>query len=263
MPALNRSALRDKKGLSYLEVPALAEIEWIRHAFLTRKGGVSQSPFQSLNLGAATGDSQEHISENKERIGSTFDFEPDRLVLLRQTHEDGILILGDTFDGLPSSLEYDGMITRVPYRFLGIKTADCLPILILDRVKKVIAAVHAGRQGTARHIARKVLKRMVSEFGCSPGDFLIALGPSIGPCCYEIDEKVFSPEWEPFSIPKEEGKWMVDLVRINIDQMKKEAVGEDQIVWFDLCTRCHPDLFFSYRGEGRTGRQLSFIGITE
>jgi YfiH family protein len=263
MPVLDRCALKNNNGLPYLEVPQLAGIDWIRHAFLTRNGGTSPDPFRSLNLSTATGDSEGHVSENKRRIASAFDFEPDRLMLLRQIHEDRILILREPFAPPPSSPEYDGMIAHAPNRFLAIKTADCLPILIVDRTRKVIAAVHAGRQGTARHIARKVLKTMALQFNCSSRDLVIALGPSIGPCCYEIDEKVFLPEWEPFSIPQERGKWRVDLAGINTAQLREDGIGEDQIIRIDLCTRCHPDLFFSYRGEGRTGRQLSFIGVID
>jgi hypothetical protein len=102
---------------------------------------------------------------------------------------------------------------------------------------------------------------MEEEFGCTSENLIIAFGPSIGHCCYEIDEKVFQPEWEPFSTLKGSGRWMVDLARINIAQMKKEGIQEEQIFRIDLCTSCHTDLFFSYRKEGRTGRQLSFIGI--
>jgi hypothetical protein len=129
--------------------------------------------------------------------------------------------------------------------------------------KKVIAAVHAGRQGTALHITAKVIEKIKEEFGCSSKDFLIAIGPSIGSCCYEVDKKVFQQEWKPFSTPRGSGKWMVDLAQINIAQMKREGIKEEQIFWINLCTRCHSDLFFSYRGEGQTGRQLSFIGILE
>ena len=102
---------------------------------------------------------------------------------------------------------------------------------------------------------------MKEEFGCSSDDHLIGLGPFIGPCCYEIDEKVFLPEWESFSTSVANRKWMLDLAAINIAQMKKEGVNEQQMITIDLCTRCHHDLFFSYRKEGQTGRQLSFIGI--
>jgi copper oxidase (laccase) domain-containing protein len=125
----------------------------------------------------------------------------------------------------------------------------------------VIAAIHAGRQGTALHITAKVLKKMEEEFGCSSKDLLIALGPCIGSFCYEIDEKVFHSKWIPFSTSRGEGRWIVDLVQINIAQMKREGIKEEQISWINLCTHCHSDLFFSYRKEGRTGRQLSFIGM--
>ena len=162
---------------------------------------------------------------------------------------------------LPAPLEYDAMITNSPNIFLGILTADCLPIFVIDQKRKVIAAIHAGRQGTSLHITAKVLKKMKEDFGCSSRDFLISLGPSIGPCCYEIDEKVFHPDWKPFSTAKGSGKRMVDLAQINIAQMKSEGIKEEQISWINLCTRCRSDLFFSYRGEGRTGRQLSFIGM--
>ncbi len=134
---------------------------------------------------------------------------------------------------------------------------------MVDIKNRVIAAVHAGRQGTSLHIVTKVLRKTKEEFGCSLGDFLVVLGPSIGPCCYELDEEVFRPEWEPFSISKGERKWMVDLAKINIEKMKSEGIEEEQIFRIDLCTHCHQDLFFSYRGEGQTGRQLSFIGIKE
>jgi len=102
---------------------------------------------------------------------------------------------------------------------------------------------------------------MKEDFDCSSEDFLIGLGPSIGPCCYEIDEEVFHPDWKPFLNAKGSGKWMVDLAQINAEQMMSEGIKEEQIFWINACTRCHGDLFFSYRREGRTGRQLSFIGM--
>jgi len=261
MNILKRSSLKTKNGLPYFEIPEMAEIGWIRHAFLTRKGGVSCRPYDTLNLSKDNGDREEDVIQNKNRIAGTFNFDSKRLVLLNQIHQDRILLLRNSLGTLPTLLEYDALITNSPNTFLGIQTADCVPIFIADQKKRVIAAIHAGRQGTALHIMTKVLKNMEEEFSCSPQDLLIALGPSIGPCCYEIDEKVFQPEWEPFSTLRGRGKWMVDLAQINIAQMKDEGIKEEQIIWVDLCTSCHADLFFSYRKEGQTGRQLSFIGI--
>jgi YfiH family protein len=262
MNTFDRSSLRTRNDIPYFEIPEMAKIGWIQHGFLTRKGGVSLPPFDSLNLSDDNGDREGHVSQNKNLIATAFRFDPRRLILLDQMHQDKIVLMKKLLSALPFPLEYDALITNVPNRFLGILTADCLPIFVVDLRRKVIAAIHAGRQGTALHITTKVLKKMEEEFSCSSKDLLITMGPSIGPCCYEIDEKVFYSELKPFSASRGGGKWMVDLARINIAQMKKEGIQEEQIYRIDLCTNCHHDLFFSYRKEGRTGRQLSFIGMT-
>ena len=260
MNIFDRSVLKIKKGLPYFEIPEITQLGWIRHGFLTRKGGSSPSPYDTLNLSENNGDREEHVSRNKNLIAQAFEFDLKRLVLLDQVHQAQVFLVKEPAM-LPSPLEYDAQMTNASNIFLGILTADCVPIFVVDQKKKGIAAIHAGRQGTALHITSKVLQKMKEEFGCLPEDLLIALGPSIGCCCYEIDERVFSPEWEPFSIPVGDGKWMVDLVRINIAQIEQEGIKEGQIFRIDLCTSCHRDLFFSNRKEGRTGRQLSFIGI--
>ena len=261
MNILDRSALKTKNGIPCFEIPQMVSIGWIQHAFLTRKGGTSPPPFHSLNLSEDNGDWNEHVSQNKKRIAAAFSFHPARLILLGQIHQDQILLLKEPSGPLPSFMGYDAVITNSPNTFLGILTADCLPIFIVDQKTKVIAAIHAGRQGTALHIVPKVLEKMREVFESAAQDLLISLGPSIGPCCYEIDEKVFQREWQPFSTLKEKSKWMVDIAQINISQMKGQGIKEEQMFGIDLCTSCHNDIFFSYRKEGRTGRQLSFIGI--
>lgn len=263
MKIFSRSSLKIENGLPYFEIPELTKLKWTRHAFLTRQGGVSIPPYDSLNLSDKNGDREELVSKNENLIAKAFGFDSSRLILLDQMQQDQILLLKEPIITLPSPLEYDALITNSPNAFLGILTADCLPIFVVDQKRKVIAATHAGRQGTALHITAKVLKKMEEEFGCSSKDLLIAMGPSIGSCCYEIDKKVFQSEWEPFSTSRGAGKWMVDLAQINIAQMKREGIKEEQISWINLCTHCHSDLFFSYRKEGRTGRQLSFIGIIQ
>jgi YfiH family protein len=255
------NTLRTKNGLPYFEIPQIVKMGWIQHAFLTRRGGVSSSPYETLNLSDNNADREESVLKNRRRVAEIFDFDLKRLVLLNQIHQDKILCIREPLDTLPSLLEYDALITDTPNTFLGILTADCLPIFFIDREKKVIATIHAGRQGTALHLTSKVLKKMKEEFSCKSRDLIIALGPSIRPCCYEVDEKVFIPEWEPFSTSKGKGRWMVDLARINISQLEKEGINKGQIFRINLCTSCHSDLFFSYRKEGQTGRQLSFIGI--
>jgi YfiH family protein len=261
MNILNQSALKKKDDLPYFETPAIASLGWIEHGFMTRRGGVSLPPYDSLNLSHDNGDREEQVFQNRLRIATAFGFDLNHLILLNQIHRDRILLVRESPGPLPSPLEYDALITNTPHVFLGIRTADCLPILIVDQKKKVIAAVHAGRQGTALHITEKVLRKMEEEFGCQPHHLLVAMGPSIGQCCYEIDEKVFLREWEPFARSRGDRNWMLDLGRTNIEQMEREGIKKEQIFWINLCTHCHDGLFFSYRREGRTGRQLSFIGI--
>jgi len=263
MNTLNRSSLKTKNGLSYFEIPEMAELAWVRHAFLSRQGGVSLPPYDSLNMSDKNGDREDFVFENKNRIAAAFCFDSRRLVLLDQMQQDQILHMKEPINTLPAPLQYDALITDSPNIFLGILTADCLPIFAVDQKRKVIAAIHAGRQGTSLQITAKVLKKMKGDFGCSSKDFLIGIGPSIGSCCYEVNEKVLHPDWMSFSTPKGSGKWMLDLAQINMAQMKREGIKEEQIFWIHSCTRCHGDLFFSYRGEGRTGRQLSFIGMVE
>ena len=260
---VNRSSLLTEDGLPCFQIPELTRLEWVRHAFLTRKGGVSLPPYESLNISFTNGDREEHVLQNRNRIASTFRFSPKELILLNQMHQDRVLVLKDPFRPLPPRLEYDALVTNAPNAFLGIRTADCLPIFMVDPRKKVIAAVHSGRQGTSLHIAARVLEVMHQEFGSSAHDLLVALGPGIGICCYEIDEPVFVSEWEPYATHKGNGKWNVDLAGINIHLMERQGISKEQISWVNLCTHCHPDLFFSYRKEGKTGRQLSFIGIME
>ncbi len=261
MNRLDLSSLRVKNGIPYFSNPELDRLGWAIHGFLTRQGGTSPSPFHSLNVGLNSTDQKENILKNLGLITHTFEFKEKRLLLLNQMQKDGILSIRPSDESVSSFLPYDAMITNLSNLILGIKTADCLPILIVDVKKRVISAIHSGRQGTALEITRKVLRKMKEEWGSTLENLLITLGPSIGPCCYEIDEKVFRKEWEPFSIPTKPKRWKVDLAMINISQMKEEGVQEKQIWRVDVCTCCHSDLFFSYRKEGRTGRQLSFIGM--
>jgi YfiH family protein len=262
MSFLDRTALQTENGLPCFRLPEIAGLGWIKHAFLTRKGGSSPAPYDSLNVSFRNGDREEYVLQNRNLISHAFQFKSENLVLLNQMHEDRILLLRDTLPPLPPRLEYDAIITNIPGIVLGIRTADCIPIFVVDSKRRVVAAVHAGRQGTALHVTEKVLKRMAQEFGSASPDLLIGIGPSIRSCCYEIDGPVFQPEWKPFSVPKENGRWMVDLTRINLAQMEGLGIKEEQISRIDLCSSCHNDLFFSYRKEGRTGRQLSFIGMT-
>src|SRR4030043_2279639 len=128
MNILNRSTLKIKNGISYFEIPELAKLAWIRHAFLTRRGGVSLSPYSSLNLSDKNGDREEFVSMNKKILAETFGFDSSRLILLDQVHRDRILLLKKPIPPLPSPLEFDALITKSPNRFFGVLPADRLTI---------------------------------------------------------------------------------------------------------------------------------------
>ncbi len=258
---LDRSHVRTENGLPHFQIPEIAQLGWVKHAFMTRKGGVSLPPYDSLNISPHTGDREDHVWENRSRIASTFHLSVKNLVLLHQVHQDRALVLKDPISSLPPMLDYDALITNVPGLCLGIRSADCIPILLVDPQKKIVAAIHAGRQGTGLQIAPKVLRTLETGFGCAPDDLLAAIGPGVEACCYEIDEHVFMPAFEPYATYKGDGRWDLDLAAMNISQLEGAGVQSQNIFHVNVCTRCHSDLFFSYRREGKTGTQLSFIGM--
>ena len=150
---------------------------------------------------------------------------------------------------------------------LCISTADCLPIVLYDPRAGRLAAVHAGWRGTVRSVARATVAAL-AEAGSAPGDLVVAIGPSIGPCCYEVDapvlerlEGAFPEAWEPWATPKGPGKWMLDLWRANVDQLVAAGVPPEGIDLLGLCTGCRPDLLFSYRRERGAGRLVTVAAL--
>jgi len=194
----------------------------------------------------------------------------ENFLVLNQVHGDNIFVIkphGDYFTSR-EALNYDAIVTNRKDLAICIKTADCVPIFIVDRIKKVIAAVHAGWRGSAMGISAKVVRLMQNQYGCAPEDLLAAIGPSIGPCCYEIDlpaAEAFRCQnnHESFLIPgQRKNRWMLDLVEANRRQMLDCGIPDANIDKAGLCTVCRQDAFFSHRGSGGiTGRQINFMMI--
>lgn len=254
--------IKRKDRLEHIESVHVGSDKRISHSFLTRKGGVSPSPFVSLNFSAKEGDSWENIQYNERAVGEAFGFSPSSLVTLNQVHGNKVIVIKKTGEKALSKVDFNGdaIITNQRGFALGILTADCLPILIDDPSKGVIGAVHAGWKGTSLRIVQKTLLAMEKAFEVKPDDVKVALGPSIGPCCYEVDDKVLKPLRK--SLTKEMipvGKRMLNLAQINRRLLLEVGVKEESIELVNICTSCRKDLFFSYRRDGKTGRQLSFI----
>ncbi len=194
--------------------------------------------------------------QNRYRLGQSVGFNPKQMVLAHQTHSSNITIVKqhDTGKGafnnhsrLPNT---DALITNIPEICLTILTADCVPILLFDPVCAVIAAAHAGWRGTVENISGKTIEQMKKVFGSQPKDILVGIGPSIGPCCFEIGEEVaelFKIKIHDSVLQKKSGKWFANLWDANKYQLIQTGVLSEHIEIAEICTACPNSDFFSYR----------------
>ncbi len=260
---VGRDDVKTLGDITYFEAPPLKALGVVNHAFCTKSGGFSQGMYSSPNSGSAK--AEEHA-----RLANTFGFEPQRLITMDQVHGDRIRIMDKPLIPLRpfSNCRSDALLTDQPDIAIGVLTADCVPILLVDPKRPVIGIIHAGWRGTLLGIAQKAIHKMTHHFGTHPGDLFVAIGPSIGECCYEVDEAVMGLvcssgwNWQAFSRRKGMGKWVLNLARANIDQMRDRGMRDEKCCWIRVCTRCNTDILFSYRAEGpATGEQISFIQL--
>ena len=192
------------------------------------------------------------------------------LVSIRQVHGDRVVVFDGKLEEVPELWNQDGdaLITRVPGFALSVFTADCLPILLFDPTQRVVGIVHAGWRGTSKRVLQNAIGKMKKAFNCRGEDIQAAMGPSIGPCCLEIDDPVKEAfneggfPWESISSPRQGGKWLLDLYKANAYLLEIEGVLRVNVQRLEYCTRCRRDIFYSYRGERETqGRQLNFIAL--
>jgi polyphenol oxidase len=196
------------------------------------------------------------------QLGRILNIGADRIYLPIQKHTDKVAIIESSFF---SPVIADAVITKEPGIMIGVQVADCVPILLYEKTKGVMAAVHAGWRGTAESILEKTVKTMAERFFCSAEDICIAIGPAIRGCCYQVDFEVFhavskaTGTGEYFSI--QGGKYYLDLPQANKYQALTSGISEENIWISDECTFCSPDKYYSYRfAKGTTGRQGAFIG---
>jgi len=189
-------------------------------------------------------------------------------IVANQTHSNNIMVIEKSDERGWISLEdaienCDALITNQKNIMLTILTADCVPILLLDPVKNVVAAVHAGWKGTQQEIVLKTVERMKETFNCKPKNILAGIAPSIGRCCYEVDWNVAQHfEKVENAYTKKEGKYWLDLPLINKAQLLQAGLIETNIEMSHLCTACEVETYFSYRKEGGcSGRFMSMIGL--
>lgn len=238
-------------SLEYLRAPSIT----VPHCFTTRFGGVSQGHLASMNIGPSRGDSQENLLQNYALLGQAIGFNPHNCVLTKQTHTDIVRPVGiaDAGTGLYKEAfpPCDGLITSTPGLALVVFTADCTPVLLWDEVTGAVGAVHAGWRGTAQDITGKAVQAMADAYGTDPKNIRAAIGPNIGPCCFETDEDVPKALWETYGkaiaphISRKENKFYVNLKAVNAYALTRQGVAHIDISAH--CTLCQTDRYWSAR----------------
>ena len=251
------------------------EDEGFTNAFSTRLGGVSPMPQDALNLAGFDDDPAENIYENRRRFLKLFENEW-MLAACWQVHGASVRVVKnlddarEPLDALGESARCDALTTRAARILLGVKTADCVPVIVSDARTGACAAIHAGWRGTLAEIIPRTLERMKIEYGTRAEDVRAAIGPAALGCCYEVGGEVIEafsrkfPDAEALLTRTREHHARIDLQRANREQLIRANVAAARIHAAPLCTMCRTDLFFSYRREksvyGRTGRLMSVIG---
>ena len=259
---------REHGGVKVLVCDAL-ERAGFTNGFSTRLGGVSPFPSGDLNLAGFDEDSAANIEENRRRFLAAFNGNF-RLATAWQVHGDGIKRVAGEADIRNSEEKFDALISDLNGLLVGVKTADCVPVLVGDPETKTFAAIHAGWRGTANSIVSKAVDQMRREFGSDPSNMIAAIGPAACGLRYEIGQDVIDEfannfrSSEKYFTPTRDAHALVDLFLANKDQLIESGFAPDRIFTAPFCTMERTDLFFSYRVEkslyGRTGRLMSVIG---
>ena len=268
---------RELNGLRALVCRPLEQDGFV-NGFSTRLGGVSAMPTDSLSLAGFHDDAAENILENRRRFLKLF---PGQWSLAGcwQVHGADVRMVNSVAEAKPAedqlgeTIYCDVIVSNADGVLAGVKTADCVPILIGDGRTRSFAAVHAGWRGTLETAAIAGVKRLIEEYGARPEDLRVAIGASAGPCCYEVGTDVIDAFTSRFSYgaelftPTRPGHAFVDLLTANRKQLESVGVQPDRIHIAPLCTMCRTDLFFSYRQEkklhGTVGRLMAVIGRAE
>ena len=267
--------IQEKNGVYWLTYPRLEEEKEFLHGFSTRLGGVSKEHLYSMNLSFARGDREENVRENFQRIAHAVGFQAEKMVFTHQTHTTNVrkVTEEDWGKGFSKERDYsdvDGLITNVPQTVLTTFYADCVPIYLVDPVKKAIGLCHSGWRGTVGRISQVTIARMQEEYDSDPKDILAAVGPSICQNCYEVSGDVIEQfqdsfhekYWKELFYQKENGKYQLNLWKANEILLEEAGITKEHISVTDICTCCNPQLLYSHRAsKGQRGNLAAFLMI--
>lgn len=269
--------IKEVEGVPVLQYPLLNMTGVVNHGISTREGGVSVGIYRSMNLSFSRGDVAENVMENYRRIAKTIGVSAENIVCSAQTHTTNVKIVTreDAGKGVTREKGYtdvDGLITNVPGLCLATFYADCVPLLFVDPVERVVATSHSGWRGTVGKIGKVTIEKMESEFGCKPENIYAAVGPSICQDCYEVSEDVIEQfktnfaesHWETLFYKKENGKYQLNLWAANEIILTEAGIRGDHMAITNLCTCCNPERLFSHRAsQGKRGNLAAFIALKE
>lgn len=235
------------------------------HGFTERAGGVSPAPYDSMNVGFKWGDASANVVANRALVQQASG--ASHFMLAKQVHGTAVAVVTKLDDAQQvATQEADAVVTGDEDVAVGVIVADCVPVLLVDPVTGACAAVHAGWRGTAANVAGETLKTLQKNMGSRPQDVFAAIGPSIGPCCFEVGDDVVSaltarlPQQADLFSPGPRGRMHADLWRANVALLQTAGVPADHIEVLGQCTHCQPQRFFSYRRDGSaTGQMMAFV----
>jgi YfiH family protein len=256
----------ENNRLLYYRFDSLAAYGEVVHGVFTRLGGISRPPYHWLNVGKSVGDDQEAVDANHDLICRTLGIGQGDIATAYQVHGANVAVVGPEDRGRVA-LQTDALVTNGPGVVLMLRFADCVSIALYDPVQHAIGLAHAGWKGTLGKAAQKTVEAMMEAYGSRPADLIACIGPSIGPCCYQIGGNVANlvsevfPQQPQLLRQQGDGSRHFDLWEAN--RLQLAALGVRQIEVSGLCTACHNDEFFSHRADnGRTGRFAVVMGLT-
>lgn len=239
------------EDIFYYCFPGLSQHSSLCHRIFTRNGGLSSHPYKSLNISYSVGDDPSCVEKNmlaiKRNTGA------DRLVHMNQQHGKKVIsIKEDDAAGPDRTCDADALITDIPSVAIMVKQADCQGIILFDPVKSVAAVVHSGWKGSVKNIIGETVKRMETDFSSNPENISAAIGPSLGPCCAEFRtyKEILPERFQDFMADT----FHFDFWAISEMQLADAGLKKNNIEKAGICTKCNRDVFYSYRGEGATGR---------
>jgi YfiH family protein len=250
-------------GVVFYRFEGLAGEPGLDHALFTRRGGVSQPPFDTLNVGHTVGDDLAAVEINHRRALAALGWQKQDTATAHLVHGARVGLVGPTDLGRVRP-ETDALVTANPSVVLMLRFADCVPVLFYERRRRAIGLAHAGWRGVPAGVVPATVTTMVETLGCNPADLWAGVGPGIGPCCYKVGVEVAAQisaavnGSDPFR--QENGRIYLDLWAAVQSQLEQAGVGQIEVA--GLCTACHTEDWFSHRAEGgKTGRFGVVIGF--